>query len=64
MRHTTSLPPHAPLPMPPGVFQAGHVVVVELPFEFSIEVLLLDRATEARILWEGFEVRRLTVGCA
>ena len=62
MSHTTSLLPPAPLPTPPGVFQAGHVVVVELAFDFSLEVLLLDRATEARLLWEGFEVRRLPVG--
>jgi hypothetical protein len=44
------------------VFQAGHVVVVDIALEFSLEILLIDRATEARILWEGFEVRRLPVG--
>lgn len=64
MRVSSSTVPPARLPTSPCVFQAGHVVVVELPFEFSIEVLLLDRATEARILWEGFEIRRLPVGRA
>lgn len=52
------------LPARPSVFQAGHVVVVELPFELSIEILLIDRASEGRILWEGFEIRRLPVGRA
>jgi hypothetical protein len=63
MRSSTS-PLRPALPPPPDVFQAGAVVMVELPFEFALEVLLVDRAIEARLLWEGFEIRRLPIGSA
>lgn len=64
MSVSSSSPSAVQLPARPSVFQAGHVVVVELPFELSIEILLIDRASEGRILWEGFEIRRLPVGRA